>query len=158
MKQSIIISACLLGRECRYDGGHSQISELDDLDLDFIPVCPEEAGELGIPRSPVELTEIAKDVVEGRGKIINKNGDNVTQQFLDGSKKELSKLKLSNAKIAVLKSCSPSCGYGQVYDGSFTGNLRKGNGIFSQMCEDEGVKVISSDNIDLFIKNITTQE
>ncbi len=60
--------------------------------------------------------------------------------------------------ISVLKSRSPSCGYGQVYDGTFTGNLCKGNGIFSQMCEDEGVKVISSDNIDSFIKNITTQE
>ena len=158
MKESIIISACLLGPKCRYDGGNSQISELDHLDLDFIPVCPEEAGELGIPRPPAELTEFAKDVVEGRGKIINKNGDNVTQQFLDGSKKEISKLKSSNAQIAILKSRSPSCGYGQVYEGTFTGNLCKGNGIFSQMCEDEGVKVISSDHIDSFIKDITIQE
>jgi len=158
MKQSIIISACLLGRECRYDGGHSQIPELEHLDVELIPVCPEEAGELGIPRPPAELTEIAKDVLEGRGKIINKNGDNVTQKFLDGSKKEISKLKSSNAQIAVLKSKSPSCGYGQVYDGTFTGNLCKGNGIFSQMCEDEGVKVISSDHIDSFIKDITIQE
>ena len=158
MKESIIISACLLGPKCRYDGGNSQISELDHLDLDFIPVCPEEAGELGIPRPPAELTEFAKDVVEGRGKIINKNGDNVTQQFLDGSKKEISKLKSSNAQIAILKSRSPSCGYGQVYEGTFTGNLCKGNGIFSQICEDEGVKVISSDHIDLFLKDITIQE
>ena len=158
MKQSIIISACLLGRECRYDGGHSQIPELEHLDVELITVCPEEAGELGIPRPPAELTEIAKDVLEGRGKIINKNGDNVTQKFLDGSKKEISKLKSSNAQIAVLKSKSPSCGYGQVYDGTFTGNLCKGNGIFSQMCEDEGVKVISSDNIDSFIKDLNSKE
>ena len=158
MKESIIISACLLGPKCRYDGGNSQISELDHLDLDFIPVCPEEAGELGIPRPPAELTEFAKDVVEGRGKIINKNGDNVTQQFLDGSKKEISKLKSSNAQTTILKSRSPSSGYGQVYEGTFTGNLCKGNGIFSQICEDEGVKVISSDHIDLFLKDITIQE
>ena len=89
MKQSIIISACLLGRECRYDGSHSQISKLDRLDMELIPVCPEEAGKLGIPRPPAELTETAKDVLQGRGKIINENGDNVTQQFLDGSKKEI---------------------------------------------------------------------
>ena len=158
MKQSIIISACLLGRECRHDGGHCKISELDDLVLNFIPVCPEEAGKLGTPRPAAELTSSAKAVVSGQGKILTKRDVNVTSQFLDGSKRELSKLNLSNAKIAVLKSQSPSCGYGQVYDGSFTGNLRKGNGIFSQMCEDEGIKVISSDNIDSFIKDLTTQE
>ena len=158
MKQSIIISACLLGRECRHDGGHCKISELDDLGLNFIPVCPEEAGKLGTPRPAAELTSSAKVVVSGQGKILTNRDVDVTLQFLDGSKRELSKLHSSNAKIAVLKSLSPSCGYGQVYDGTFTGNLRKGNGIFSQMCEDEGVKVISSDHIDLFIKDIITQE
>ena len=59
-EQSIIISACLLGREYRYDGGHSQIPELEHLDVELFPVCPEEASELGIPRPPAELTEIAK--------------------------------------------------------------------------------------------------
>jgi len=158
MKQSIIISACLLGRECRYNGGHSKISELDNLDVNFISVCPEEAGKLGTPRPAAELTSSAKAVVSGLGKILTKRSVDVTPQFLDGSKRELSKLRSSSAQIAVLKSRSPSCGYGQVYDGSFTGNLRKGNGIFSQMCEDEGVKVISSDHIDSFIKDKTTQE
>ncbi|MBC8310771.1 MAG: DUF523 domain-containing protein [Candidatus Marinimicrobia bacterium] len=158
MKQSIIISACLLGRECRYNGGHSKISKLESLDVDFIPVCPEEAGKLGTPRPPAELITSTKDIIEGSGKIITENGDDVTQQFLDGSKKELSKLKSSNAQIAVLKSRSPSCGYGQVYDGTFTGKLCKGNGIFSQMCEDEGVTVISSDRIDSFIKDIKPKE
>ena len=155
MKQSVIISACLIGRECRHDGGHCKISELDDLDLNFISVCPEEAGKLSTPRPAAELTSSTKAVVSGLGKILTKKGVDVTPQILDGSKKELSKLKLSNAKIAVLKSRSPSCGYGQVYDGTFTGNLCKGNGIFSQMCEDEGVEVISSDHIDSFIKEIT---
>ena len=158
MKQPIIISACLLGRECRYNGGHSKISKLDNLDVEFITVCPEEAGKLGTPRPAAELKLSAKEVLKGTGKIITKNGVNVTAQFLEGSKKELLKLKLSNAKIAVLKSRSPSCGYGQVYDGTFTGNLCKGNGIFSQMCEDEGIKVISSDNIDSFIKDLNSKE
>ncbi len=158
MKQSIIISACLLGRECRYNGSHSKISTLASLDVEFIPVCPEEAGKLGTPRPAAELETSAKEVVKGIGKIITKSGVDVTAQFLEGSKKELLKLKLSNAKIAVLKSGSPSCGYGQVYDGTFTGNLCKGNGIFSQMCEDEGVKVISSDNIDPFIKDLNSKE
>ena len=158
MKQSIIISACLLGRECRYNGGHSKLSKLDSLDVDFIPICPEEAGNLGTPRPSSELKSPAKEVVKGTGKIVTISGVDVTAQFLEGSKKELLKLKQSNGKIAVLKSRSPSCGYGQVYDGSFTGNLCKGNGIFSQMCEDEGVKVISSDNIDPFIKDLNSKE
>ena len=158
MKQSIIISACLLGRECRYNGGHSKISELDNLDVNFISVCPEEAAKLGTPRSAAELTSSAKKVVSGQGKILTNTGVDVTSQFLEGSRSELSKLKSSSASTAILKSRSPSCGFGQVYDGTFTGNLRRGNGIFSQMCEDEGVKVISSDNIDSFIKDITTQE
>jgi len=158
MKQSIIISACLLGRECRYNGGHSKISKLDGLDVEFVPVCPEEAGKLGTPRPAAEMKSSAKEVINGTGKIITENGIDVTAQFLNGSKKELSKLKSINAKIAVLKSRSPSCGYDQVYDGSFTGNLRKGNGIFSQMCEDEGVKVISSEHIVEFINYIKTEE
>ncbi len=158
MKESIIISACLLGQECRYNGGHCKISKLDDLDLNFIPVCPEEAGKLGTPRPAAELTSSAKAILGGQGKILTKNKIELTSQFLDGSKKELLKLKFSKVKIAVLKSRSPSCGYGQIYDGTFTGNLRKGNGIFSQMCEDEGVEVISSDDIDSFIKDKTIQE
>jgi len=125
------------------------------LDVKFIPVFPQEEGELGIPRTSLELTIIVKDIFAGKGTIINKNGNNVTQNFLDGSEKEISKLKRLNAQIAVLKSRSPSCWYRQVYDATFTGKLCKGNGIFSQMCEDEGLKVISSDHIDSFIKNMT---
>tara|TARA_B110000467_G_scaffold163304_1_gene188914 strand:+ start:3721 stop:4116 length:396 start_codon:yes stop_codon:yes gene_type:complete len=131
MKQSIIISACLLGRECRYNGSHSKISNLDSLDMEFIPVCPEEAGGLGTPRPAAELNSSANEVVNGTGEIVRKSGTDVTTQFINGSKKELSKLKLTNSKIAVLKSRSPSCGYGEIYDGSFTGNICKGNGIFS---------------------------
>ncbi len=131
MKQSIIISACLLGRECRYNGSHSKISNLDSLDMEFIPVCPEDAGGLGTPRPAAELNSSANEVVNGTGEIVRKSGTDVTTQFINGSKKELSKLKLTNSKIAVLKSRSPSCGYGEIYDGSFTGNICKGNGIFS---------------------------
>ena len=155
MKKKVLISACLLGKNCRYNGGHSKLTELEEIDMEWISVCPEEAGKLSTPRPAAELTSSTKAVVSGLGKILTKKGVDVTPQILDGSKKELSKLKLSNAKIAVLKSRSPSCGYGQVYDGTFTGNLCKGNGIFSQMCEDEGVEVISSDHIDSFIKEIT---
>jgi uncharacterized protein YbbK (DUF523 family) len=131
MKQSIIISACLLGRECRYNGSHIKITNLDSLDMEFILVCPEEAGGLGTPRPAAELNSSANEVVNGTGEIVRKSGTDVTTQFINGSKKELSKLKLTNSKIAVLKSRSPSCGYGEIYDGSFTGNICKGNGIFS---------------------------
>ena len=102
MKQSIIISACLLGRECRYNGSHSKISNLDSLDMEFILVCPEEAGGLGTPRPAAELNSSANEVVNGTGEIVRKSGTDVTTQFINGSKKELSKLKLTNSKIAVL--------------------------------------------------------
>ncbi|MBT7377534.1 MAG: DUF523 domain-containing protein, partial [Candidatus Marinimicrobia bacterium] len=110
---------------------HSKISNLDSLDMEFILLCPEEAGGLGTPRPAAELNSSANEVVNGTGEIVRKSGTDVTTQFINGSKKELSKLKLTNSKIAVLKSRSPSCGYGEIYDGSFTGNICKGNGIFS---------------------------
>ena len=112
MKQSIIISACLLGRECRYDGGNSRIPKLEKLNVDFIPVCPEESGGVGTPRPCAELQSSAKEVISGNGKILTEKNLDVTVPFLAGSKRELLKLKSSNAKIAVLKSRSPSCGYG----------------------------------------------
>ena len=84
MKQPIIISACLLGRECRYNGSHSKISTLASLDVEFIPVCPEEAGKLGTPRPASELKLSAKEVLKGTGKIITNSGVHVTVQFFEG--------------------------------------------------------------------------
>ncbi len=154
MKTTVLISACLLGENCRYDGEHCKIDELDELNVEIISVCPEESGGLGTPRPAAEMQNTSREIINGNGKICTQKGDDVTSQFVNGSKKELSKISENKIKIALLKSNSPSCGYGNVYDGTFSGKLRKDNGIFAQMCEDEGVEVISSDNIKKFIKKV----
>jgi uncharacterized protein YbbK (DUF523 family) len=154
MKTTVLISACLLGKNCRYDGGHCKVDELNELNVEIIPVCPEEAGGMGTPRPAAEMQNTSREIINGSGKIYTQNGDDVTSKFINGSKTELSKINENKADFALLKSNSPSCGFGHVYDGTFSGKLRKDNGIFAQMCEDEGVEVVSSDNINQFIKKV----
>ena len=91
MQKKILISACLLGKNCRHDGGHSHISDLDETDLNWIPVCPEEAGGLGTPRPAAELQEDAEKIIKGKGSIININRQDVTQNFIKGAEESLEK-------------------------------------------------------------------
>ena len=89
MKKKILISACLLGKNCRYNGGHSQLTELEEIDVEWIPVCPEESGGLGTPRPSAEMQENAETILNGKGKIITNKGKNVTLEFIEGAKKSL---------------------------------------------------------------------
>ena len=140
MTKKTLISACLLGKECRYNGKHSKLENLSYSDIEWIPVCPEELGELGTPRPPAEIQE--------DGKIITELGVDVTEKFINGANMAL-KLGIENGcKTALLKSKSPSCGKGEIYDGSFSKKLINGNGVFAQYCQDNNIKVISSDDID----------
>ena len=132
--------------------------ELDKLDFNFISVCPERAGGLDTPRPQAELQNSSKKIINGDGRVLTKDGINVTANFIHGSKKELDRIKDENSTLAILKSRSPSCGLSEIYDGSFSGKLCSGNGIFSQMCIDEGIEVISSDHIDTFIEDIKAKE
>ena len=146
MKKKVLISACLLGKNCRYDGGHSHIKELDDLDVDIIPVCPEEAGEMGTPRPAAEMQGSAESILKGNGRVITNEGNDVTEKFIQGAEESLETGLTSGAKYAILKSCSPSCGIGKVYDGSFTSSLIDGEGIFAYLCRQRGIHCISSDD------------
>ena len=152
MKKKILISACLLGKNCRYNGGHSQLTELEEIDVEWIPVCPEESGGLGTPRPSAEMQENAETILNGKGKIITNKGKNVTSEFIQGAEKSLQLGLGAEVKIAVLKSKSPSCGIGKIYDGSFTKTLKTGNGIFAHLCHENDIACISSDNINQ-IKN-----
>tara|TARA_B100000809_G_scaffold140540_1_gene138079 strand:+ start:567 stop:1043 length:477 start_codon:yes stop_codon:yes gene_type:complete len=147
MKKKILISACLLGKNCRYNGGHSQLTELEEIDVEWIPVCPEESGGLGTPRPSAEMQENAETILNGKGKIITNKGKNVTSEFIQGAEKSLQLGLGAEVKIAVLKSKSPSCGIGKIYDGSFTKSLKIGNGIFAHLCHKNDIACISSDNI-----------
>tara|TARA_B100000586_G_scaffold18195_1_gene12123 strand:+ start:732 stop:1208 length:477 start_codon:yes stop_codon:yes gene_type:complete len=154
MKKKVLISACLLGKNCRYNGRHSQLTELEEIDVEWIPVCPEESGGLGTPRPSAEMQENAETILNGKGKIITNKGKNVTSEFIQGAEKSLQLGLGAEVKIAVLKSKSPSCGIGKIYDGSFTKSLKIGNGIFAHLCHENDIACISSDNINRIKKTL----
>ena len=137
--ERILVSACLLGLKVRYDGKEKTNEELVEKikDYDFIPVCPEIFGGLSTPRVPAEIRE---------NKVINKEGIDVTSNYNRGAEEVLKLAKKFNIKKAVLKSKSPSCGKGKVYDGTFSGNLVDGFGITAKLLMDNGIEVLSEDD------------
>ena len=146
MKKKVLISACLLGKKCRYNGKHSHLEDLDRLDIDWIPVCPEEAGGLGTPRPAAELQGSAENILSGKGSINTHDGNDITEKFIQGAKDSIEKGLTSGAEYAILKSHSPSCGIGEVYDGSFTHSIAGGDGIFAYLCFQAGMNCVSSDD------------
>ena len=154
MKKKVLISACLLGKNCRYNGGHSKLNELNKLDVEWIPVCPEEFGGLGTPRPSAEMQGGAEDILNGKGKVLTNKGKNVTQEFIRGADKSLQSGLEVGVKTAILKSKSPSCGIGKIYDGSFTKILKTGDGIFAHLCNENYIECISSDNINQIKKTL----
>ena len=154
MKKKVLISACLLGKKCRYNGGHSLLEELNGLDVDWIPVCPEESGGLGTPRPSAEMQENAEYILNGKGKVVTNKGKNVTHEFIRGAEISLQLGLEVGVKTAILKSKSPSCGIGKLYDGSFTKTLKTGNGIFAYLCQENDINCISSDNINQIKKTL----
>ncbi len=131
----IVVSACLLGINCRYDGNNSLNTKIIDLikKHNILPVCPEQLGGLETPRAASEI--------QGT-EVIDKNGNNVTKQFIKGAQEAIKMANLNNCKKeAILKAKSPSCGYGSIYDGSFSGKLINGNGIFADLLLKNGYTI-----------------
>ena len=154
MKKKVLISACLLGKNCRYNGGHSKLNELNKFDVEWIPVCPEESGGLGTPRPSAEMQGSSEDILNGKGKVLTNKGKNVTQEFIRGADKSLQSGLEVGVKTAILKSKSPSCGIGKIYDGSFTKILKTGDGIFAHLCHENDIECFSSDNINQIKKTL----
>jgi len=146
VRKPVLISACLLGQNCRWDGGNSGIDPLVQIKEGWLPVCPEELGGLGTPRLPAEFGGQVKDVINGKERVIDSSGKEVTQKFISGAQESLCIAIKNNVKTAILKSNSPSCGIKQTYDGTFTGKLVKGEGIFAYLCRRQGYRVISSED------------
>ena len=141
-EKKILVSACLLGRECRYDGRSSVDSALARAlpASEWVPVCPEELGGLGTPRKPAEIRGGAgAEVLEGGARVVDRGGRDVTRAFLDGARLALREGTRVGAKTAYLKSRSPSCGLGRI---SNQGTVRAGNGVFAELCRREGIQVI----------------
>ncbi|MBW4829332.1 MAG: DUF523 domain-containing protein [Clostridiaceae bacterium] len=142
-----IVSACLAGIKCRYDGKDNENNDIIKLVKEgkAIPVCPEVLGRLPIPRIPCEIIEDKS----GKLKIINKEGKDCTLEFLQGAQKALAIAEVVGADTAILKSKSPSCGCGKIYDGKFNGKLVDGDGITTRLFKENGIKVYTEDNFTL---------
>lgn len=151
----ILVSACLYGVNCKYNGENNYVKELNEIlkDEEVILVCPEEMGEMNTPRDPSEIVKgTGKDVLKGKAKVISKSGYDCTEHFLKGAYKTLEIAKNNNCKWAILKSKSPSCGYGKVYNGCFDGNKINGNGVTAELLIQNGIKVFTEKDLNKFLK------
>ncbi len=138
----ILVSACLAGIPCRYDGGSSPEPEIQMLVARgvAVPFCPEVAGGLPVPRPPAEISGgDGRDVLEGRAKVLREDGVDVTEAFLQGAFKALELARRLGVNRAILKARSPSCGVSLIHDGSFTGSLREGMGVTAALLWKEGI-------------------
>lgn len=146
----ILISACLCGVDCKYSGKNNYNERVFELFKSgkAMLVCPEQLGGLSTPRQPAEISQgTAEDVIKGCCKILNNQGEDVTRQFIKGAEETLKIAKAIDCKKAILKSKSPSCGCGKVYDGNFDGTLIKGNGLTAQLLLNNGIEVITEEDI-----------
>lgn len=145
-----IISACLCGVNCKYNGQNNLNERCLKLFRDgkAVLVCPEQLGGLQTPRNPVELMNIASEVVEDEGKALSNKGEDVTKQFLNGAYETLKIAKELGATKAILKEGSPSCGSNFIYDGTFTGNKINGKGITAYLLESQGITVFSDEDLE----------
>ena len=144
--EKVLISACLLGFECKYCGGSNKLTEQQLAALGerfrLIPVCPETAGGLPTPRDPSERLG---------DKVVSNQGRDVTAQYQKGAETALWLARRYDCKAALLKENSPSCGSGQIYDGSFTGKLIPGDGVAAEELKKEGLIVFGESDTDLLI-------
>ena len=132
--EKIIVSACLAGVNCNYRGRNSENKAVAELVNEgrAIMVCPEQLGGLTTPRPPAEIKD---------GRVITKEGADVTKEFLAGANEVLNICKKYNCKKAILKSRSPSCGSGKICDGNFNGTLVDGHGITAALLKENGIEV-----------------
>jgi uncharacterized protein YbbK (DUF523 family) len=139
----ILVSACLLGINCKYSGGNNENKELMKfLEKEkIIPVCPEQLGGLSTPREPCEIVEKT-----GNLRVVDIKGKDQTLKFLKGAEETLKIAQLCVIEEAVLKSNSPSCGSFKIYDGSFTGKLIDGEGITASLLKSNNIKVYNEIN------------
>jgi uncharacterized protein YbbK (DUF523 family) len=171
-----IVSACLLGANCKYNGGNNDNEAVKDFceGHKVLVVCPETAGGLKSPRPPAEQVRASASCESGAEsinsreggnaedfdmiRIINKNGEDVTEYFKRGAGICLEKVLAAcsdpdredyeEPELAILKANSPSCGCGKIYDGTFSGKLVDGDGVFARMLKEQGIKVITEEDIE----------
>ena len=142
--ENLLISACLLGVQCRYDGGSKPVMPTVALmeQYHLIPICPEQLGGLPTPREPSERRA---------DTVVTKSGADVTAQFRRGAEQALHLARLYGCKAAVLKERSPSCGSGEVYNGTFSGRLTPGDGVTAALLKANGIAVYGESDLDALL-------
>lgn len=146
----VLVSACLAGRACRFDGSANPDDAVARLVAEgrAVLVCPEVDGGLGTPRPAAEITGgDGADVLEGRARVLTGAGEDVTNAYVSGAERALEAAREAGATVAILKARSPSCGKGAVYDGSFSRSLQDGDGVTASLLRSEGLTVISDEEI-----------
>ena len=137
---NLLISACLLGVRCRYDGAARRMERLEELMRRhvLVPVCPEVLGGLPTPRPPSELRE---------GRVVTRDGQDVTEAFQAGAQTALAVARAAGCHCALLKERSPSCGCAGVYDGTFSGRLCEGHGVGAALVRRAGIRVLGESQV-----------
>jgi len=145
MKKKLLISACLIGDRCRYDGRskpHPKIESIREK-FDLFPVCPEVLGGLKTPRLPCEMRE---------NRVIRKDGQDLTTSYLTGAETVLNLAKKENISLALLKEKSPSCGKNFIYDGTFSKKLISGMGVCAKLLSENKIEIFSEEETKLLEK------
>ena len=146
----VLLSACLAGRACRYDGSDNADDRVGALIAEgrAVLVCPEEEGGLGTPRPPAEIVGgDGHGVIAGRARVVTKQGRDVTEEYLRGARLALDRARAAGATTAVLKARSPSCGKGCVYDGTFSRTQQVGDGVTTALLEANGISVVTDEDL-----------
>lgn len=136
----VLVSACLLGRNCKYNGKNNYNPAVAAFvaDKEVVEYCPEVMARLGIPRTPIEIVD---------GVLMDRNGNNVDALLREAVAKAMAEIRELDIDCAILQSRSPACGVNQVYDGTFSGKLIPGSGVFAQALKDAGYRVIDGSDI-----------
>ena len=140
-EMKILVSACLLGRNCKYNGGNNYDENVVQFlqDKQIIPVCPEVLAGLGVPRTPIEIVN---------GILLDRDGNSVDAALRRAVQQILEQVSGKAIECAILKSRSPTCGVRQVYDGTFSGTLTDGSGVLAQALSDAGYQVIDAEELE----------
>lgn len=135
----LMVSACLLGQKCKYNGKNNLNADLVEYLRPYtvVPICPEVQGGLSTPRMPSERYF---------EKVITKDGQDVTESFQLGAIIALQLANQQDCKVAILKKNSPSCGFGEIYDGTFSSRLKKGNGVTAELLYQNGIVILNEEN------------
>jgi uncharacterized protein YbbK (DUF523 family) len=148
--EPVVVSACLAGRRCRYDGSATATRQVRGQAASgrAVLVCPEVSGGLPTPRPPAEIVGgDGADVLEGRARVVTQAGQDVTDHYLAGAHEALRTAQEAGARVAVLKARSPSCGTGLIRDGSFDGRLVAGDGVTAALFRAQGIRVVTEEDL-----------